>query len=273
MTPVYHAFARVIKAADRRLVECPLAVEDGKYVLDIDRWDAQMTGDEKIFILCSPHNPGGRVWTQDELEQIADFCTRHDLLLVSDEIHHDLLMPAATHIPMATLGGISERLIMMTAPTKTFNIAGCHTGNVIIDDPDLRAKFAQRLAALGLSVNSFGIEMTRAAYSEEGAEWLDQLLVYLDGSRALFDAAIAKIPGATSMRLEATYLAWVDFSGTGMSPQEIQKRVQEDAQIAASHGGTFGLGGESYLRFNLAMPRAQIEDACARLQKAFADLQ
>ena len=273
MTPVYHAFARVIRAAGREVVECPLALEDGRYRMDFTAWDAQMTGREKMLILCSPHNPGGRVWTLDELQAAADFCCRHDLILVSDEIHHDLLYPGQKHHVMAKLEGIADRLVMMTAATKTFNIAGSHTGNVIIADPDLRKRFAARMGALGLSPNSFGLHMVTAAYSPEGAEWVDALMAYLDGNRRLFDDGLAAIPGLKSMPLEATYLAWVDFSGTGMEPAEFTARVEKGAKIAANHGDTFGKGGESFLRFNIAAPRSQVAEAVARLQKAFADLQ
>ena len=272
-TPVYHAFARVIKAAGREVRSCELVNADGRYEMDFDAYDAQMTGTEKMVILCSPHNPGGRVWTKAELQGVAAFAKRHDLVLVSDEIHHDLVMPGQTHIPMAHVAGIEDRLVMMTAATKTFNIAGSHTGNVIIPDAALRAPFAARMAALGISPNSFGLHMTMAAYSAEGAAWVDDLCRYLDDNRKLFDDGINAIPGVHSMPLEATYLAWVDFAGTGMSQEEVIRRVQQDAQIAPNHGATFGQGGESFLRFNLGAPQAQIADAVDRLQKAFADLQ
>lgn len=274
MTPVYHAFARVIKAAGREVVECELANVDGRYEMDFEAWDAQMTGQETMLILCSPHNPGGRVWTRAELQGVADFAKRHDLILVSDEIHHDLVFEGNTHIPMPHVDeSITDRLVMMTATTKTFNIAGTHSGNVIIKDPDLRARFAGRMAALGLSPNSFGLFMAEAAYSPNGAEWVDALVTYLDGNRKVFDAAIAEIPGLSSMPLEATYLSWVDFSGTGMARDEFTKRVQEQARIAANHGPTFGKGGESFMRFNIATPRSLVEQAVERLQDAFKDLQ
>ncbi|MGR3713244.1 MAG: MalY/PatB family protein [Shimia sp.] len=274
MTPVYHAFAKVIRAAGREVVECQLALNAGRYEMDFAAWDAQMKGHETMLVLCSPHNPGGRVWTQAELQGVADFCKRHDLVLVSDEIHHDLVFDGHTHIPMANVdSSILDRLVMMTATTKTFNIAGSHSGNVIIPDPDLRAKFGGRMAALGLSPNSFGLFMAEAAYSPEGATWVDDLLVYLDGNRKVLDAAIADIPGLASMPLEATYLSWVDFAGTGMAREEFTRRVQSDARIAVNHGPTFGTGGESFLRFNIATPRTRVVEAATRLKAAFADLQ
>lgn len=272
-TPVYHAFARVLASAGREIVECELVNNAGRYEFDFDAYDAQMTGNERMVILCSPHNPGGRVWTKAELQAVAAFAKRHDLVLVSDEIHHDLLMPGQVHIPMTSIDGIEDRLVMMTAATKTFNIAGAHVGNVIIRDPDLRRAFAQRMGALGLSPNSFGLFMVEAAYSPAGAAWVDELRAYLDGNRQLFDEGINAIPGLASMPLEATYLAWVDFDGTGMTRPEFTDRVQQTAKIAANHGPTFGTGGETFLRFNIAAPRAQVAQAVERMQKAFGDLQ
>jgi cystathionine beta-lyase len=272
-TPVYHAFARVIKAAGRTVVECEMVNDAGRYALDFDAWDAQMTGRETMLVFCSPHNPGGRVWTRAELEGVAAFARRHDLILVSDEIHHDLVFPGTTHIPMALIKGIADRLVMMTATTKTFNIAGSHTGNVIIHDAALRTRFADRMAALGMSANSFGLVMAEAAYSPAGAAWVDGLVNYLDGNRTLFDDGINAIPGLASMPLDSTYLAWVDFTGTGMPREEFTRRVEQDARIAANHGPSFGKGGESFLRFNLATPRARVVEAVERLQAAFADLQ
>jgi cystathionine beta-lyase len=272
-TPVYHAFARMIVANDRKVVESPLVNRDGRYELDLETLAASLTGSERMVILCSPHNPGGRVWTQDELNAIADFCVAHDLILMSDEIHHDLTMPGQTHHVMHKLRpDISDRLLMLTAASKTFNLAGGMTGNVILPDPALRARFQKVHMAAGASPNRFGILMTTAAYTH-GAEWLDTLRDYLDENRRLFDEGINAIPGLKSMEMEATYLAWVDFSDTGMSREEFTARVQGDAKIAANHGPTFGSGGEMFMRFNFATRRALIEEAVARMQAAFSDLQ
>lgn len=279
MTPVYHAFARTIRAAGRQVIECPLALIDGRYEMDFTAWDAQIsqfnaTGRARMLILCSPHNPGGRVWSEEELQQVAAFCQRHDLILVSDEIHHDLVFKGQKHHVMAKVAPqIEDRLVMMTAATKTFNIAGSHTGNVIIADPALRKTFTQTLSALGISPNSFGVHMVTAAYSPEGAAWVDELVSYIDENRRIFDEAMNAIPGVSSMSLESTYLSWVDFSGTGMAQAEFIDRVQNQAGIAANYGDSFGKGGETYLRFNLATPRAIVQEAAARLKEAFADLQ
>ncbi|MBM1816591.1 MalY/PatB family protein [Pseudosulfitobacter pseudonitzschiae] len=272
-TPIYHAFARVINAADRRVVECQMALNDGRYELDFDAWDTQMDGSEKLLILCSPHNPGGRVWTKAELEGVAAFAKRHDLIIVSDEIHHDLVMPGNTHIPMAKIEGVTDRLVMMSATTKTFSIAGAHVGNVMIQDETLRAKFAKRMGALGLSPNAFGLFMATAAYSPEGAKWVDDVMEYIAGNARIFDAGVNAIPGLKAMPLQATYLSWVDFAGTGMSREEVTRRIEKDAQIAANYGPTFGKGGETFMRFNIATQRSRVEDAVARLTKAFGDLQ
>lgn len=271
-TPVYHAFAKVIRANDRQVVEMPLVNNNGRYEMDFDAYDAQVPDNARMVILCSPHNPGGRVWTRAELQGVAAFAKRHDLILVSDEIHHDLVFDA-THIPMTAIDGITDRLIMMTATTKTFNIAGSHSGNVIIEDPDLRAQFGKRMMGLGLSPNAFGLHMATAAYSPEGAAWVDDLVQYLDGNKRILDAGLNAMPGLASMPLESTYLAWVDFSGTGMPKSDFINRVQNDAKIAANHGETFGTGGDDFLRFNIATPRANVIRAVERMQAAFADLQ
>jgi cysteine-S-conjugate beta-lyase len=274
MTPVYHAFARVILGAGRGVTECPLTLTDGRLSMDFDDWAKRLTGRETMLILCSPHNPGGRVWTEAELRAVADFCVAHDLLLVSDEIHHDLIMPGHTHLPMTLAApDIADRLVMMTATTKTFNIAGAHIGNVIIADPALRKTFSDRMNALGISPNSFGMHMATAAYSPDGAAWLDQLTTYLDGNRRIFDAGMNAIPGVRSLALESTYLAWVDFSGTGMTRDEFVSRIEKSAKIAANYGDSFGLGGGTFMRFNIATPRAVVVEAVTRLQQAFADLQ
>ncbi|KAA2315653.1 pyridoxal phosphate-dependent aminotransferase [Pseudooceanicola sediminis] len=273
-TPVYHAFARVIKAAERDVVECELALNDGRYELDFDAYDAQMTGSETMLILCSPHNPGGRVWSRAELQGVADFARRHDLIIVSDEIHCDLVLPGQKHLPMAMVDDtIADRLVMMTATTKTFNLAGGHVGNVIIHDPALRKRFEAVMMANGISPNAFAVHMATAAYSPEGAAWVDALCDYLDGNCRLFDAGINAIPGVRSMRLEGTYLAWVDFSGTGMAPDEVRRRILDDARIAVNFGEVFGAGGDGFQRFNLGTQRARVEEAVKRMTEAFSDLQ
>jgi cystathionine beta-lyase len=272
-TPIYHSFFRLLNAAGREVVECPMTLVDDRYELDFVAYDAQMTGTEKMLILCSPHNPSGRVWSKSELRAIAAFAKRHDLIIVSDEIHHDLTMPGHVHTPMALIDGIADRLIMATSASKTFNLAGTENGNIIIADEDLRAIFARRRAALNISATLFGPQLVTAAYSPEGAVWVDELRHYLDGNRKVFDAGIHAIPGLRSVPLEATYLAWIDFSRTGLSQSEFTARTKTGARIAPSPGHAFGKGGESFLRFNLALPRSRVAEAVVRLQAAFGDLQ
>jgi cystathionine beta-lyase len=241
--------------------------------MDLDALAAGLTGRERMVVLCSPHNPGGRVWDREELRALADFCVAHDLLLVADEIHHDLVMPGNRHVAMPLAAPeVLDRLIMLTATTKTFNTAGALTGNVIIPDAGLRERFCAAHLAAGTGLNRFGVLTATAAY-EGGADWVDALCRYLAGNAELFEAGVAAIPGLRPMPLDATYLAWVDFAGTGMAPAEFTARVERDARIAPSRGIAFGKGGESFLRFNIATQRARVAEAVTRLQAAFADLQ
>ena len=272
-TPVYHAFARVIGANGRQVVESRLVERDGRYVMDLDALAAQLTGRERMVVFCSPHNPGGRIWSVEEQRALAAFCAAHDLILVSDEIHHDLVMPGRSHTPMAVAAPeAANRLVTLTATTKTFNIAGVLTGNAIVADPGLRARIAARIGAAGGSPNRFGVLMATAAY-DGGDAWLDALRPYLAENARIFDQGLAAVPGLSSMALDSTYLAWVDFRRLGMEQAEIERRLREGARIAASPGPQFGGGGEGWMRFNLAMPRARVEDAVARIQAAFSDLQ
>ena len=271
-SPVYHSFARIIKANDRRVHASPLAIRGGRFHMDLDALAASLTGDEKIMFLCSPHNPGGRIWSADELRDVALFCERHDIIMVSDEIHHDLIMPGHSHTILAKVAPeISDRLITLVATSKTFNIAGIETGSLLIPDPALRQRVARVRHAMNISNNRFGMLMAEAAY-RGGDEWLDTLLPYLDSNRRLMNEAIGGIPGLSVMDLEATYLAWVDFSGTGMKREEFVERLRR-VGLAPSEGRTFGPEGELCMRFNIACRHALLDEAMARLSFAFADLQ
>lgn len=273
-TPVYHEFAIKTRRLGRRVVECPLVRDGDIYGLDLDDTQARLDGSERILLWCSPQNPSGRVWSAEELRAVAEFAGRNDLLLVSDEVHHDLVYAGRRHVPTDVAApGHRARTVTLTAASKTFNIAGQRTGNMIIPDPGLRAAIQRRLAMLDYGPSALGVEMVTAAYSPEGAAWADAQIAHLDGNRKLFDATVNAIPGLSSMPLQATYLGWVDFAGTGMDVDEIITRLRRDAGIATSHGPDFGPGGEFYQRFNLATQRARIEDACQRLRAAFGDLQ
>ena len=272
-SPVYHAFARIIKANDRQLIESPLVERDGRYHMDLAKLETMLTGNEKILLFCSPHNPGGRVWDRQELAELASFCEKHDLLLVSDEVHNDLVFAPAKHTVLANAApDISHRLVTLVATTKAFNLAGTMIGSMVTADAELRRKIARVAAAYGTSFNRLGMMMTQTAW-RTGDAWLQALLLYLAENRRIFEDGVNQIAGVKAMSIDATYLCWVNFADTGMSSDEFIRRVEARAQIAANHGATFGTGGESFLRFNIACRRAHVHDAVARLQDAFSDLQ
>jgi cysteine-S-conjugate beta-lyase len=273
-TPVYHEFARKIETAGRVVTECPLARVGDRYELDLDDAQSRLTGKEKFIIWCSPQNPSGRIWTVAELKAVADFAARNGLKLVSDEVHHDLAYRGQKFVPMAVAAPeVRDRLITATAASKTFNIAGQKTGNLIIADATLRAEMAARLRSLDYVPNNLGLRMVTAAYSVEGAAWADAQMDHLDSVRKVFDAGVNAIPGVRSLPLQSTYLAWVDFSATGMGAAEIMSRICTVARIAAAPGPQFGTGGESFMRFTLATSHARVSEAVDRLQRAFSDLQ
>ena len=272
-SPVYHAFARIIKANDRQLVESPLVERDGRYHMDLAKLETMLTGNEKILLFCSPHNPGGRVWDKQELAELAGFCEKHDLLLVSDEVHNDLVFAPAKHTVLAkAVPDISHRLVTLVATTKTFNLAGTMIGSMVTANAELRRKIVRVAAAYGTSFNRLGMMMTQTAW-RTGDAWLQALLLYLAENRRIFEDGVNQIAGVKAMSIDATYLCWVNFADTGMSSDEFIRRVEAGAQIAANHGATFGTGGASFLRFNIACRRAHVHDAVARLQDAFSDLQ
>jgi len=272
--PAYHAFRKIILANERRILDVQLVETNGRYAMDFDALRRKLTPRTKVVFLCSPHNPGGSAWSATELRTLAAICAERDLILVSDEIHCDLVFDGAKHTPtMAAAPEIADRLITCVAATKTFNLAGAHVGACITSNAALKRRLDARVAASGLgSYNRFGMIATEAAW-RTGEAWLDALLPYLRTNRDLFDARIeAAAPGARSMRLDATYLAWVDFSGTKVAPEVIAARVRDGARIFASPGEQFGPGGETWLRFNFATPRPILEEALGRLEDAFEDL-
>jgi len=273
-TPGYHAFRKIILANERRIIDARLVETEGRYVMDVATLGRQLTPRTKAVFFCSPHNPGGTLWSKAEIRGLAGFCAEHDLILVSDEIHCDLLLDGARHVPtLVAAPEIADRLITCVAATKTFNLAGAHVGACVTSNAALKRRLDARIAACGLaSYNSFGMIATEAAW-RTGDAWLDALLPYLAGSRDMFDKRIeAAAPGARSMRLASTYLAWVDFSGTGLPAADVAARVRNRARIFASPGEQFGPGGETWLRFNIATPRPILDRALRQLEAAFADL-
>ncbi len=272
--PAYHAFRKIILANDRRILDANLVESNGRYAMDLDALRAKLTPRTKVVFFCSPHNPGGTVWSANEIRALAHFCIEHDLILVSDEIHCDLVFDGAKHVPTLTAAPeVADRLITCVAATKTFNLAGAHVGACVTTNPALKRRLDARIAASGLaSYNSFGMIATEAGW-RTGDAWLNALLPYLAKNRDHFDARIqAAIPGARPMRLASTYLAWVDFSRTGLPAAEVAARVKTRARIFASPGEQFGPGGETWLRFNVATPRPILDEALGRLDEAFRDL-
>ena len=273
-TPVYHEFANKIRKSGRVVTECPMVLDGDRYVLDLEDAKTRLTGREKMLIWCSPQNPSGRVWTTAELREVAEFAKDNGMLLISDEIHHDLIFQGETFVPMHVASPeTAHNTVYVTAASKTFNIAGLRTGNMIIPDDRLREQMRNRLNEIDYQPNTMGIRMITAAYSPEGAAWVDEQMKHLAEMRDLMNDGLAKIPGVRPMSLQATYLAWADFSGTGMSPDEIKSRFRDGAKIAASDGPTFGAGGETFMRINFATQRHIVEEAIRRLHDAFADLQ
>ncbi len=272
--PAYHAFRRIISNNGRAILDAELVESNGRYVMNLAALRERLTSRTKIVFFCSPHNPGGTVWSPEEIRELASFCIENDLILVSDEIHCDLVYSGAKHTPTLTAApDVADRLFTCVAATKTFNLAGAHVGAIITSNPELKAKLDARIMASGLgSYNTFGMIATEAAW-RTGEPWLNALLPYLEASRDLFDKRIeAAVPGARSMRLDGTYLAWVDFSGTGLEADDVATRVAERARIFASPGQQFGPGGQNHLRFNFATPRPTLHRALDCLDDAFADI-
>jgi cystathionine beta-lyase len=271
--PAYHAFRKIITANDRRILDVPLIESNGRYAMDLETMRSKVSPRTKVVFFCSPHNPGGTVWTREEIRDLARVCEDRNLILVSDEIHCDLVFDGARHTPtIVAAPEIKDRLISCFAATKTFNLAGAHVGACVTTNADLKRKLDGRIAASGLgSYNLFGMVATEAAW-RTGETWLEALLPYLADNRDLFERSIAAAaPGARAMRLAATYLAWIDFAGTGLAPADVSSRVKKGARIFASPGEQFGPGGETWLRFNFAMPRPLLQDAIGRLEDAFSD--
>ncbi len=272
-SPVYHSFFSKTRAKGREVLQSPLVEREGRFEMDLDALARSLTGREKALVFCSPHNPGGRLWSAEEIRAVAEFCEAHDLILISDEIHMDLTHPGARHVPTLTAAPKSRsRLVVLTAASKAFNMAGGETGMVIIPDADLRARFRPAHFALGGTPNRFGMAMLQAAFTD-GGDWLEAARARIAENFALWHDRIGALPGIGVMDMQSTYLAWVDFTGTGLDEKQIDERIAKVARIAASPGTAFGIGGDLHRRFNLAMPRARLVEAIERIEAAFADLQ
>lgn len=268
-TPVYPPFYSVIKDNGREIVQNPLKLEDGKYHMDYDDLEKKIDSKTKMLILCSPHNPVGRVWKEEELKRLADICMRNNILIVSDEIHFDIVYNGNKHVVFGSISDeVRDNCVVLTAPSKTFNIAGLQVSNVIISNDELRKKFRYELQKDHISSpNIFGGEALIAAYNES-EEWLEELLKYLEGNRDFFLSYInERIPKLKAIKPEGTYLIWVDCNGLNMDPDEIRDFFINKCRLALNDGRTFGEEGKGFMRFNIGCPRSLLKEALERIEK------
>ena len=268
-TPVYHPFFDIIRDNGRALVTNPLQYSNGKYSIDFEDFEDKIIKcGVKLFILCSPHNPVGRVWERAELERLNDICVRHGVTVVSDEIHCDFAWPGHTH---TCFGLLNDDAIVATAPSKTFNLAGLQVSNVFVKNAELRGKLKAEINRSGYSqLNTLGLAACQSAY-EKGAEWLDELKMYLaDNISFAWEFIAARLPKIKFSPPDATYLLWLDFSEYGLSQYELDIRAADGAKLWLSSGTSFGADGSGFLRMNVACQRAVLIDALDRLLQEFA---
>lgn len=273
--PVYYPFGETIKAAGRNMVNSQLIYEDGKYRMDDADFERKIVENQvKLFVLCSPHNPVGRVWTREELEHIGTICLRHGVVVVSDEIHADFVYEGHTHHVFANLGErFRENCIVCTSPSKTFNIAGLQISNIVIPNAVLREKFLHQLDACGYSQpGALGMVAARSVYTK-GKDWYRALKVYLKGN---LDFAIAflgeKLPEIRVVKPEGTYLLWLDCSGLGLHYKQLERLVVEEAKLWLDGGIIFGRETALFERINYACPRSVLETALRQLEQAVIKL-
>lgn len=270
--PVYYPFFNIINSLQRKVVNSSLILKNNHYEIDFDDFERKIVQENvKMFILCSPHNPGGRVWTKQELQKISEICLAHNVLVVSDEIHSDITFGSNVH---TVYGSLSEQAlknsIICTAPSKSFNLAGLQFSNIFIADEKLRKAFSEELDKTGYDEPSvFGIVAATAAYSE-GADWFDSVKSYI-WENILFAKKYIE-ENASQIKVlvpEGTYLLWLDFSKTGLSDSEINDRVLNKAKVWLDSGSMFGKEGEKFQRINCATPRIILEDALKRICSHF----
>ncbi len=271
--PVYFPFFTSIKGTGRKMVENPLIIKEGRYTFDFENFKKNIDSKTKLLILCSPHNPGGMVWTKAELEELSAICLEHHIFVVSDEIHADVVFSGNKHIPLPL---ISDKMAMnsavLMAASKTFNVAGLSAAFVVIPNKKIRLKYEQVLNTVHVhSGNIFGNIATEAAL-QHGSDWLDQLMVYLEGNLNCVESFIStRLPKVKLMKPEATFLVWLDLKAYGLSEKAMAKRLI-DGGIALNHGSRFGTGGEGYFRLNFGCPRSVLEEGLVLLEKALTQL-
>lgn len=269
-SPVYNPFYDVILKNGRKLAESPLLLKENRYEMDYDRLEALMKEGAKLLLLCSPQNPGGRVWTKEELVRLGDLCVKYDVKVVADEIHCDLVFPEHRHFPFASLSeAFAERTVTCLAPSKTFNIPGLQTSFTVISNRELKRKFDRMIEALGIgSVNFFGPSATMAAYNESG-NWLDALLGYVKANQEFAVRYLDEhLPELTPVPSEGTYLLWVDCRKLSLSSAELKRLMYKEAKIAFTEGSLYGKNGEGFLRINLACPQDLLKEALDRFTSA-----
>ena len=271
--PVYYPFFNTIEALGRRVVNSPLVIKDGRYGIDFDDFERKIESENvRLFILCSPHNPVGRVWTREELERISGICLSHGVLVVSDEIHSDITFGENHHTVYATLSPeAAANSITCTSPSKSFNLAGLQFSNIIIPDEKIRRLFRRAVDQTGYDEPGLmGIAAATAAYSQ-GGEWFDEAMKYIQANiRFTRDYLASRRPQITMREPEGTYLVWLDFSAfTGLTDRQISERILRGAKVWLDEGVMFGKEGEKFQRINVATPRAVLEDALGRICAAF----
>ena len=269
-TPVYPPFFNVPKHQQREIVSCDLLEENGSYRYDFDSLEETFKQGVSLYILCNPHNPGGIVWSQEDLERLIELAIQYDVLIISDEIHADLLIDGSRHIPLLTVKRADEaKIITCIAPTKTFNIAGIQAAMMVVPDPQFRTKLAQHALAHGqFELNAFASAATQAAYAH-GDVWLDELLAYLSRNMDYVIQELAAIPGIQVAKPQATYLMWIDYRATGIEEKEMMDRLLMLGKLALEPGSKYGEAGRGFLRMNVAAPFETVKDGVQRFKKAF----
>jgi cystathionine beta-lyase len=269
-SPVYYPFYDLIKMNGRTVVDNALILEKGQYSIDFELLEQQAKEGAKLLLLCSPHNPGGRVWKREELERIGEICAKYNVLVVADEIHHDLVFSGHKHIPFASLSeACAQSSVTCIAPSKTFNLAGLQAASVIIPNEEIRRKYNAKLKTLSLHMESyFGLTAIESSYTH-GEQWLDQLLSYLEGNlNYLLEYAENHLPDVKVMKPDGTYLVWMDCTAISDKPQELKQLMFDKAGIAFSEGSVFGSQGAGYLRINIACPRSILAEALDKFASA-----
>lgn len=267
--PVYYPFSMAIEKNNRKIVNCSLIETDGYYTIDFDKLEELAKNPEnKLIIFSNPHNPVGRVWKEEELKKLGEIAVKNNIIIVADEIWCDIIMPGYKHFMMGRLGGeIENNLILCTAPSKTFNLAGMATSNIIIKNQELRDKYRQTLELMrSASVNILGFKACELAYNH-GEEWLSELIELLDKNQKIVKKFFEeKFPKIKARLIEGTYLQWVDFRALNLSNEELEKFMHIDAEFFTDEGYIFGDEGSGYERINLAAPTWVIEEALNRLE-------